>query len=132
MDHVSYTELRQNLKKHLDKVCAFFPELVIVSAHGGAPWTGMLLQLLRTWPNLYHMISAYAPSRYPPDLVAFANSGRGRTKMMYASDYPLLQFDRVRRELPDCGINDEAMPWFTVRNAARVFWGEDSDTGSEP
>ena len=26
--------------KHLDKVCAFFPELVVVSAHGGAPWTG--------------------------------------------------------------------------------------------
>ncbi len=38
--------------KHLDKVCAFFPELVVVSAHGGAPWTGLLVQLLRTWPNL--------------------------------------------------------------------------------
>ena len=52
--------------KHLDKVCAFFPELVVVSAHGGAPWTGLLVQLLRTWPNLHHMISAYPPSRYPP------------------------------------------------------------------
>jgi uncharacterized protein len=112
--------------KHLDKVCAFFPELVLVSAHGGAPWTGVLIQLLRTWPNLYHMISAYAPSRYPAELVAFANSGRGRLKVMYGSDYPLLSFDRIRRELPDCGITDEVMPWFTEWNAARVFWGEAS------
>ncbi len=110
--------------KHLDKVCAFFPELVIVSAHGGAPWTGLLVQLLRTWPNLHAMISAYPPSRYPPELVAFANTGRGRRKVMYASDYPLLRFDRVRRELPTCGIGEEAMPWFTGKNAERIFWQE--------
>jgi len=110
--------------KHLDKVCAFFPELVVVSAHGGAPWTALLVQLLRTWPNLYHMISAYPPSRYPPELVAFANTGRGSRKIMYASDYPLLTFDRVRRELPGSGISDDAMPWFTGKNAMRVFWGD--------
>jgi len=117
--------------KHLDKVCAFFPELVIVSAHGGAPWTGLLLQLLRTWPNLYHMISAYPPSRYPPELVAYANSNRGRFKMLYASDYPLLTFDRIRRELPACGVSEEAMPWFTRKNAERLFWGEGEGEGSE-
>ena len=112
--------------KHLDKVCAFFPELVVVSAHGGAPWTPLLVQLLRTWPNLHHMISAYPPSRYPAELVGFANTRRGRRKVLFASDYPLIQFDRVRRELPTCGISDEAMPWFVERNAARVFWGEDN------
>jgi uncharacterized protein len=114
--------------KHLDKVCAFFPELVVVSAHGGAPWTGLLVQLLRTWPNLHHMISAYPPSRYPPELVAFANTRRGQMKMLYASDYPLLTFERVRRELPDCGINDDALPWFLRKNAQRIFWGESDDT----
>ena len=109
--------------KHLDKVCAFFPELVIVSAHGGAPWTGLLVQLLRTWPNLFHMISAYAPSRYPPELVDFANTARGRKKILYASDYPLLSFDRIRRELPECGIGDESMPWFLRRNATEDLLG---------
>ena len=115
--------------RHLDKVCAFFPELVIVSAHGGAPWTGTLLALLRTWPNLYHMLSAYAPSRYPAELIDFANSRRGRMKVMFATDYPLLSFERARRELADCGISDETMPWFAVKNAARVFWGEGADGG---
>jgi len=45
---------------------------------------------------------------------------------MYASDYPMLTFERTRRELPDCGISEESMPWFTEANAARVFWGEGS------
>jgi len=117
--------------KHLDRVCAFFPELVIVSAHGGAPWTPLLVQLLRTWPNLHHMISAYPPSRYPAELVSFANTKRGRLKVLYASDYPLLTFERVRRELPDCGIEDEVMPWFVGRNAARIFWNDDSFAPSE-
>lgn len=117
--------------KHLDKICAFFPELVIVSAHGGAPWTSTLIALLRTWPNLHHMISAYAPSRYPPELVAFASSTRGSKKVMYASDYPLLSFGRARRELPDCGISAEAMPWFTARNALRIFWGEEHSANPE-
>jgi uncharacterized protein len=113
--------------KHLDRLCAFFPELVVVSAHGGAPWTTTLVQLLRTWPNLHHMISAYAPSRYPAELVQFANTQRGRRKMLFGTDYPLISFERARRELPECGIGAESLPWFSSRNAARVFWGEDED-----
>jgi predicted TIM-barrel fold metal-dependent hydrolase len=107
--------------KHLDKVCSFFPELVVVSAHGGAPWTNLLV---------HHMISAYPPSRYPPELVAFANTNRGRKKMLYASDYPLLTFDRVRRELPGCGIRDDALPLFLGKNALRLFWGQTDDATS--
>lgn len=120
--------------RHLDKVCSFFPELVLVSAHGGSPWTPTLVALLRTWPNLYHMLSAYAPSRYPPELVSFANSARGRRKVLFGSDYPLLTFARVRRELPTCGLTQETLPWFGWRNAARIFWGEDdpSDSRASP
>lgn len=112
--------------KHLDKLCAFFPELVLVSAHGGAPWTALLVQLLRTWPNLFHMISAYAPSRYPADLVHYANTRGGQRKVLFGSDYPLVPFERARRELPSCGIDIETMQWFTVRNASRIFWREES------
>jgi len=36
MDHVSYTELRQNLKKHLDKVCDDRAPLVVTRRNGEA------------------------------------------------------------------------------------------------
>ena len=34
MDHVSYTELRQNLKKHMDGVCENRAPLVVVRQNG--------------------------------------------------------------------------------------------------
>ncbi len=34
MDHVSYTELRQNLKKHLDKVCDDRAPLLVTRRNG--------------------------------------------------------------------------------------------------
>ena len=34
MDYVSYTELRQNLKKHLDSVCESRAPLVVARQHG--------------------------------------------------------------------------------------------------
>lgn len=110
--------------KYLDAVCAFFPELVLVSAHGGAPWSDLVVALLRTWPNLHHMLSAYAPSRYPRELVSFANTRRGRHKVMFGSDYPLVPMQRACQELPQCGLAPEVLPWFTHHNAASVFWGE--------
>ena len=36
MEHVSYTELRQNLKKHLDSVCDNRAPLVVTRQHGEA------------------------------------------------------------------------------------------------
>lgn len=36
MDHVSYTDLRQNLKKHLDKVCDDRAPLVVTRRNGEA------------------------------------------------------------------------------------------------
>ena len=36
MDHVSYTELRQNLKKHLDKVCDDRAPLLVTRRNGEA------------------------------------------------------------------------------------------------
>jgi antitoxin YefM len=36
MSHVSYTELRQNLKKHLDEVCKSRAPLVVTRPAGGS------------------------------------------------------------------------------------------------
>ena len=93
--------------KHLDKVCAFFPELVIVSAHGGAPWTSTLVQLLKTWPNLYHMISAYAPSRYPPEI--------GRLCQLQKR----VQKGAVRQRLPTHALRENATRASGLRDQRR-------------
>jgi hypothetical protein len=56
----------------LDEVCWFFPELKLVTRHGGEPWTDLMVKLLLKWPNLYYSTSAFAPKHYPADIVEFA------------------------------------------------------------
>jgi predicted TIM-barrel fold metal-dependent hydrolase len=111
--------------EHLDDLCYLWPELTIVTTHGGEPWTWLLVKLMTKWPNLYHMISAFAPQYYPKDTINFLNSSRGRMKVMFATDYPLISFERAMAELPNTPISDQSWQYFLHDNAARVFWNEE-------
>ena len=110
--------------KYLDELCYLWPELTVVTTHGGEPWTGLLVKLMSKWPNLYHVLSAFAPKYYPRDTVAFLNSSRGRGKVMFGTDHPFLPMERVLRELVQAGITDEAMGPFLAGNASRVFFND--------
>jgi predicted TIM-barrel fold metal-dependent hydrolase len=105
----------------LDEVCWFFPELRLVTRHGGEPWSELMVKLLLKWPNLYYSTSAFAPSHYNADIVDFANT-RGADKVIYAGYYPMgLDIDRIFAELPDVPFRDHVWPKFLYENAARVL-----------
>jgi predicted TIM-barrel fold metal-dependent hydrolase len=105
----------------LDEVCWYFPELRIVTRHGGEPWTDLLVKLLLKWPNLYYSTSAFAPKYYPSDIVNFANT-RGADKVIYAGYFPMgLSLDRIFDELPGVPFRDHVWPKFLYENAARVL-----------
>jgi len=105
----------------LDEVCWFFPELKIVTRHGGEPWTELMVKLLLKWPNLYYSTSAFAPKYYPKDIVDFANT-RGADKIMFAGYWSAgLTLDRIHGELPTAPFKDEVWPKFLRENANRVF-----------
>jgi predicted TIM-barrel fold metal-dependent hydrolase len=107
----------------VDDVCAFFPELTVVFQHGGEPWVELCVKLLLKWPNLYYMTSAFAPRHIPTQIINFLNT-RGPSKVMFASDYPLLSLDRCARELAELPIRDQArFDAFVHHNAARLFFG---------
>jgi hypothetical protein len=105
----------------LDEVCWFFPELKIVMRHGGHPWEDLAVKLMLKYPNLYYMTSAYAPRRYPPAIVDYANS-RGKKKILYAGYFPMgLSLDQIFGELPQVPFKDEVWPRFLRDNALEVF-----------
>ena len=107
----------------LDDVCAFFPELVVVMAHGGDPWADMCVKLMTKWPNLYYMSSAYSPRRIPQPVIDYLN-GRGADKIMWASDYPVLEFGRCREQIEAMPLRDEERRRkFAHDNALRVLFG---------
>ena len=84
----------------LDEVCWYFPELRIITRHGGQPWTDLMVKLLLKWPNLYYSTSAFAPKHYDKAIIDFANT-RGADKVIYAGYYPMgLDIDRIFAEMP--------------------------------
>lgn len=107
----------------LDDVCAFFPELVVVMSHGGNPWADVCVALMSKWPNLHYMSSAYSPRRLPKPVIEYLN-GRGADKVLWASDYPVLDFARCREQLTAMPLRDEERRRkFAHDNAVRVLFG---------
>jgi predicted TIM-barrel fold metal-dependent hydrolase len=106
----------------IDDVCAFFPELTVVMSHGGDPWGALCAKLMLHWDNLYYMSSAYAPKRLPKEIIEYAN-WRGSDKIIWASDYPVLEFERCRREIVQMPfVNEETRRKFAYDNADRMFF----------
>lgn len=105
---------------YLDEVCWFFPELKVVMTQGGEPWQFTCVKLMLKWPNLYYMTSAFVPSHYPQEIVHYMNT-RGADKVMFATGYPDLSFDRCMSELKDLPLRDHVWPKFLRENAIKVF-----------
>jgi uncharacterized protein len=106
----------------VDDVCAFFPELTVIFSHGGEPWVDLCIKLMLKWRNLYYMTSAFAPKHIPSAIIHYANT-RGADKVMFASDYPLLTFERCMREAAELPFRDEERFQKFVRgNAERLFF----------
>ena len=105
---------------YLDEVCLFYPELVLIMAHGADPWWGEAIRLLLKYPNLYMMTSAYAPKYLPGELIHFMNT-RGRKKVLFASDHPILSFERCLREATELPLRDGVLEDYLRGNALSVL-----------
>ena len=105
---------------YLDEVCLFYPELKIVMAHGADPWWGEAIRLLLKYPNLYMMTSAYLPKYLPDELVRFMNT-RGQTKVLFATDFPFLPFDRAIAEAKALPFREGVLERYLRDNALELF-----------
>ena len=107
---------------YLDEVLLDFPELVVVGGHVGYPWIDEVLSLATKYPNFHVDTSAYAVHRLPAALVDFMR-GRGRTRVMFGTNWPMLSPERALAKLDDLGLDDEARALYLGGNAERVFFG---------
>ena len=81
---------------HLDRVCVRFPELKLCMIHGADPWWDTAIRLMIKYKNLRLMTSAWSPKYLPESLLHYMRT-RGKNRIMFASDYPVLSFERCRR-----------------------------------
>ncbi len=108
---------------NLDEVCVFFPELKLVMAHGADPWWAVAIRLMIKYRNLYMQTSAYAPRYFPSELIHFMNT-RGQDKIMFASDHPVLSFDRCIKEAQALDLREGVLDKFLYENAQRLFFAD--------
>lgn len=105
---------------YIDQVALDFPELTIVCGHIGYPWTTEMIAVADKHANVYIDTSAYTTRRYPRELVDYVR-GRGRAKVLFGSNYPMITPSKALEHLAELDLDDEATELFLSGNARRVF-----------
>ncbi|HEX3791958.1 MAG TPA: amidohydrolase family protein [Pseudonocardiaceae bacterium] len=105
---------------YIDQVAIDFPELAIVCGHIGYPWTTEMIAVADKHPNVHIDTSAYTARRYPSELVEYL-SGRGRRKVLFGTNYPMITASRALEHLDTLGLDEETTALFLAGNARRVF-----------
>jgi uncharacterized protein len=107
---------------HLDRVCVRFPELKLCMIHGADPWWDTAIRLMLKYRNLRLMTSAWSPKRLPETLLHFMRT-RGKDRILFASDYPVLSFARCLGEASALDLPPEVLEGWLHGNADAFFFG---------
>lgn len=107
---------------HLDRVCVRFPELKLCMIHGADPWWDVAIRMLIKYRNLRLMTSAWSPKRLPDSLLHYMRT-RGRDKVIFASDWPVLRQSRVVPEALALDLPPDVLDNYLHHNAAEFFFG---------
>ena len=104
----------------LDQVAIDFPELRLLGIHIGVPWTVEMISMAWKHANIYIGVDAYAPRYWPPEIVHYLNS-YGREKVLFGTDWPVIDPERAMAEIAEIDIKPEAKELLMRGNALRIF-----------
>ncbi|MGI5217859.1 amidohydrolase family protein [Nocardia sp. CA-290969] len=110
---------------YLDRVCYRFPELRLCMIHGADPWWDVAIRLLMKYRNLRLMTSAWSPKRLPDSLLHFMRT-RGKDKVIFGSDWPVLTMRRVVPEAAALDLPGDVLDNYLYHNARDFFFGDRS------
>ena len=104
----------------LDAVACDFPELKLVGIHVGIPWTDEMIAMAWKHPNVYIGCDAHSPRYWPESFVRYLNS-YGQDKVLFGTDFPILDFERTRAEIEALGLKPDVKRKLLRDNALRVY-----------
>ncbi len=105
----------------LEDVLIDFPKLTVIGAHMGHPYEALLIQYMLKWPQLHLMTSAYLATYMDPAMVRFMDSSRGRGRLLFASDHPVIPAAKALDAARALPLSEEGMAEFLGGAAARLF-----------
>lgn len=103
-----------------DKIACHLPELKLIGMHVGIPWTDEMIAMAWKHPNVHIICDAHSPKYWPQNFVRYIDS-YGQDKVIFASDFPVLQFGRTVNEVKVLGLRPQAYRKLMRDNAIKLF-----------
>jgi predicted TIM-barrel fold metal-dependent hydrolase len=104
----------------LDGVACDFPELKLIGIHVGIPWHDEMIAMAWKHPNIFIGSDAHSPRYWPESFVRFINSW-GQDKVIFGTDFPVIDFGRAMKEIAGHGFKPEVRRKFLRDNVLRVY-----------
>ena len=104
----------------LDQVACDFPDLKLIGIHCGIPWTQEMIAMAWKHKNIHIITDAHSPKYWPQELVHYINT-YGQDKVMFASGFPVLGFERTLQDIADLNLRPEPLRKFLRGNTERLY-----------
>jgi predicted TIM-barrel fold metal-dependent hydrolase len=113
-------KLKYSQPLHLDDVAADFPDLTIIMAHPAVPWQEEQLSVALHKANVYIDLSGWSPKYFRPVLIQYASTIL-QDKILFGSDYPLIQPDRWLEDFKRIDMKEDVRQKILLENARKLF-----------
>jgi predicted TIM-barrel fold metal-dependent hydrolase len=104
----------------LDAVACDFPELKLIGIHVGIPWTEEMIAMAWKHPNVFIGTDAHAPKYWPEAFIKYINTF-GQDKVIFGTDFPVLDFERTRDQLEALDLRPIPKRKMLRDNALRIY-----------
>jgi predicted TIM-barrel fold metal-dependent hydrolase len=104
---------------YLDRIACDFPELRILGAHTGWPWTEELLSVCYKWENIWFGVDAWMPKYLSPQILQFISSRMGRDRCVWGTNG--LPWGESLRQVQELGLKEEVQRKLLRDNVTELF-----------
>lgn len=105
---------------YLDDLAADFPNLQIVAAHPGWPWTEEVLAMVTHKPNVYMDLSGWRPKHLPPSILSALKRGLADWAL-FGTDYPFIEPHVWLDDFNELALDETLKAKILGGNAARLL-----------
>jgi len=105
---------------YIDDVAADFPELMIICLHPSWPWQDETIAMAIHKPNIFIDLSGWSP-KYFTDAFKREIRSRLQDRVMFGSDYPMMNFDTLFKAWADEDYPPDIMEKIYYKNVIRIL-----------
>jgi predicted TIM-barrel fold metal-dependent hydrolase len=104
----------------VDRPALYFRDTPFVLSHLGWPWCDEAVAMALKFPNVYLGTGAYPPRHWPAVVVDFLR-GPGRTKVMFATNFPTVGHRHALAQVAELALPEQVEADLLGGTARRVF-----------